>query len=128
MAAARASPQPRVTLEAPSSECSDGSWLAGAPGGAGGGSWDQGRGNRTPRTPGVVDDYCSQLPVLALRQSSGWPELAPGLRPEGGARAGVSRPVSAWLSTEVSWRPEPPACCSHSVSSSKAGSPFLPWR
>lgn len=81
-----------------------------------------------PRAPGVVGDQGRQLPVLALGQPSRWVELAPGLRPEGGARARASRPVSAWLSAEVSWRREPRARCCHSVPYSKASFPFLPWR
>lgn len=59
---------------------------------AGAGSREWGAG---PSALGVVGDPDSQLPVLALQQPSGRMVLAPGLRPEGGARAGASRPVSA---------------------------------
>ncbi|EDL30700.1 RIKEN cDNA 9630013D21, isoform CRA_b, partial [Mus musculus] len=103
------------------------SWLAGAPGGAGGGSWELGKGNRSPRTPGVVGDHNSQLQVLAPGQPSRWVKLAPGLRLEGSARAEESRPVSSWLAAEVSWRPEPRARCTTRCPT-QSSSPFLPWR
>lgn len=81
-----------------------------------GGSWERGRGKPAgPSAQGVGGDPDSQLPALALAQPPGCTVLAPGLRPEGGARAGASRPVSARLSTEVSWWPEPQTGCSHSV-------------
>lgn len=116
MAAVRASPQPRVTLKAPSRVRARRLWRAGSPRWAGGGSWERGRGKPAgPSAQGVGGDPDSQLPALALGQPPGCTVLAPGLRPEGGARAGASRPVSAWLSTEVSWWPEPQTGCSHSV-------------
>lgn len=108
MAAVRASPQPRVTLKAPSRvqrAAAVASWLTPL-----GGRRELGAGKGEPAGPstqGVGGDSDNQLPVLALGQPPGCKVLAPGLRPDGGARAGASRPVSAWLSTEVSWWPEP---------------------
>lgn len=79
---------------------------AGSPRWVGGGSWEQGRGSRPAPAPRELGgDPDSQLPVLALGQPPGCTVLAPGLRPDGGARAGARAGASAWLSTEVSWWP-----------------------
>lgn len=108
VAAVRASPQPWVTLKAPSRvqrAAAGASWLTPLGGRR---ELGAGRGSRPAPAPRELGgDPDSQLPVLALGQPPGCTVLAPGLRPDGGARAGASRPVSAWLSTEVSWWPEP---------------------